>query len=137
MIVSDFDDRLEALKTVTAPAGMDDRIIAAVRRQARRQRAIFYSLEAGLALAIVASLLSVRLFLADLSVSPLGQLLKLAWTDGRELLGFFGDWALAVMESTPFGSLSLALGTVFLAALLLDRLARLSGFKIRQVKKAV
>jgi len=135
--MSDLDKRLEELKNLAAPMGMDERIIAAVCLEARRQRIIFYLLEAGLASAAMASFLSVRLFLSDLSVSPLGQLLKLAWTDGRELLGFFGDWLLAVMESTPFGSLSLALGTVFLSAFLLDRLAKLSGFKIRQIKKAV
>ena len=135
--MSDLDNRLEELKNVTAPVGMDERIITAVRREVRRQRIIFYLLEAGLASAIAASFLSVRLFLADLSVSPLGQLLKLAWTDGRELLDFFSDWLLAVIESTPFGSLSLALGMVFLSAFLLDRVARLSGFKLRQIKKVV
>ncbi len=135
--MSDLDKRLEELKNVATPVGLDERIIGAVRREARRRRVIFSLLEAGLAAAVAASFLSVRLFLADLSASPLGQLLKLAWTDSRELLGFFSDWLLAVMESTPFGSLSLALGMVFLSAFLLDRLARFSGFKIRQTKKAV
>ena len=135
--MSDLDKRLEELKNVATPVGLDERIIGAVRREARRRRVIFSLLEAGLASAVAASFFSVRLFLADLSVSPLGQLLKLAWTDSRELLGFFSDWLLAVMESTPFGSLSLALGMVFLSAFLLDRLARLSGFKVRQTKKAV
>lgn len=135
--MSDLDKRMEELKNVVAPAGMDERIIGAVRREVQRRRAIFYLLEAGLVSAVAASFLSVRLFLADLSVSPLGELLKLAWTDGRELLAFFSDWLMAVVESTPFGSLSLALGTVFLSAFLLHRLARLSGFKVRQIRKAV
>ena len=135
--MSDLDKSLEELKNVATPLGMDERIIVAVRREVRRRQISLYLLEAGLASAVAASFLSVRLFLADLSISPLGQLLKLAWTDGRELLGFFSDWLLAVMESTPFGSLSLALGTVFLSAFLLDKLARLSGFKIRQIKKAM
>ncbi len=132
-----FDEQIEELKQAPPRLGMNERIMLAVRREARRQQVVFYLLEAGLASAVAASFLSVRLLLGDLSVSHLGQLLGLVLTDGREILSFFSDWFLAVMEATPVGSLSLALGTVFISIFLLDKLVRAADFRIRMTKRAV
>ncbi|HEB12794.1 MAG TPA: hypothetical protein ENI11_03855 [Actinobacteria bacterium] len=73
----------------------------------------------------------------DLDGSPLAQLLRLAWTDTQSVLSYFSDWVLAVMESTPVGSLAVALGAVFISTLLINRISSVPRVAFRQIKKAV
>jgi len=136
--MTDFtDDQLNELKNVPLPEGLDGRIISAVRREVQRQRRMIYFLDAVLISTVAASFLAVRLFLSDLSASPVRELLGLAWTDGRAVLNYFSDWMLAVVESTPIGSLTLTLGAIGISIFLLDKIIRLSRVQLKQTRKAV
>ncbi|HEB13282.1 MAG TPA: hypothetical protein ENI11_06360, partial [Actinobacteria bacterium] len=76
-----LDDRLKQMRQMSAPQGLQEQIMAAVRFEARRQRIVFYLLYSGLTSMALVSFLSIRLFVLDLAGSPLTQLLRLAWTD--------------------------------------------------------
>ena len=132
-----LDDRLKQMRQMSAPQGLQEQIMAAVRFEARRQRIVFYLLYSGLTSMALVSFLSIRLFVLDLAGSPLTQLLRLAWTDTQSVLSYFSDWILAVMESTPVGSLALALGAVFISTLLINRITSVPRVAFRQTRKAV
>ncbi len=132
-----LDDQLKQMRQMSAPQGLQEQIMAAVRFEARRQRIVFYLLYSGLTSMALVSFLSIRLFVLDLAGSPLTQLLRLAWTDTQSVLSYFSDWILAVMESTPVGSLALALGAVFISTLLINRITSVPRVAFRQTRKAV
>ena len=132
-----LDDQLRNMRQRSVPEGLQGQIMLAVRGEARRQRIVFYLLYSGLISMALVSFLSIRLFLLDLDGSPLAQLLRLAWTDTQSVLSYFSDWVLAVMESTPVGSLAVALGAVFISTLLINRISSVPRVAFRQIKKAV
>ena len=132
-----LDDQLKCIAEASVPQGLNVRIMFAVRREARRQSMVIYLLYSGLFSMAFVLFLSIRLFIEDLAGSPMVQLLRLAWTDTQSVFSYFSDWVLAVVESTPVGSLALALGAVFVSILLINRIISVPRVTFRQIKKAV
>lgn len=134
-----MDDRIEEilsqLKNISLPANLNSRILASVRRERRKRLAMARFLYAALLATLSALGVSVRLLVSELSDSPLIALIQLALSDSREVLGAFGFWVLAIVESLPIGSLTAALGGMYLAAVLLARIIALSA-KNHQAKEA-
>ena len=129
------DGILKQLKHVSPPDDLNAGILSAVRRDRQRGRAIIGLLYAALLATFPPAYLSIKLFASDLAASPVAQLLNLALTDSREVVSSLGIWILALVEALPIGTLALALGSIFILAVLVNRIAVLSGARHQRIRE--
>lgn len=99
-----------------APDGIEGRVMSAVERRIRARRMRAYLLYPLFMMALASAGFSVRLFISDVTSTQLGQLIGLALSDTGEVMGAFGDWLMALVESLPSMSLILVLATILIAA---------------------
>lgn len=130
----DVDKLLEELRSVSPPHGMEDRIIAAVDAAARRRQFWVGLLASVLAPAVLLLVWSIRLLAADLATSPLVPLLRLQVSDAGAVFASYGDWALAVLEAIPIGSLILTLVMLLSVVTLASKLRKLSRTGVSALK---
>lgn len=136
-----MDDRIDEifaeLRDAYPPDDLNSGIMASVGRARLRRRALGAFLYAALGATAPAIFLSLKLFISDLSESPLTQLLNLVLTDSGEVARSLGDWAMAVLESLPIGSLALSLGALLALAVLANRIAVLTGPRHHHIRETV
>ncbi len=109
-------DVLSQLPAPEIPDGLEDRILARVRRASMRGLYARLTLSvagcaAGLAYAAVAG----RTILAAIQQSAAVGLLRLAFTDPDIVFGNLQDSFLGLVENIPFGTIALGAGVVFSA----------------------
>lgn len=135
--MNDVDKLLEQLKDLSSPKGMEERILFAVRREARKQQVVISLLYLALLPAVLLLFWSARLFATDLEASFFIPSLKLVISDFSRVLAIFGDWGLALVETFPVSSLALTLTSLFIVVILVVLLLRLSGLGVKRMTKVL
>jgi hypothetical protein len=117
-----MNEKLQNLFTscATAPAGLQNCIMARVKKAARRK--IFEKIVAGSIISIffaIALVVVGRQTLAETAVSGFGQYLSLIFNSGGLILSDWRDLAWTIVESAPITGLALCLGAtgMFIAAI--------------------
>ena len=117
-----MNEKLQNLFTscATAPAGLQNCIMARVKKAARRK--IFEKIAAGSLISVffaVALVVVGRQTLAETAVSGFGQYLSLFFSSGGVMLTNWRDFAWTIVESAPITGLALCLGAtgMFIAAI--------------------